>query len=262
MFKKGLIAASLVLGVLSFAHADEQTVIKNIKDHEKMAGSTVVINHNLTNKIKEKYPSIDGYIVSVNGANLLSNADGTLVFQLSTAFQTDTMEPLQSFVNYELMEGNKDWYTVPLPEGVDKKADVYVFTDPTCGYCRKMHSEKALYDMLGIQLHVIPYPSQGLTYDNPGYSKWVDVVCSAEPGQAYHDVIMGKEIAPPTEGEASSKSKSECEAEIEKGYRFGREIGLRGTPYIIGYGQSGERMMTPGYVPINELAKGLGVESK
>jgi len=265
MFKKGLIAVSLLVGALGIAQADTSTVISNLTKHERMMNSVVTVDAKMTAVIKEKYPSIDGYVVDVSGSRLLSNNDGTLIYQLASVFDTATMENLQTVVNYEIMEepGNSDWFTVPLPADSEKRADIYVFSDPTCGYCRKMHGEKAKYDEYGVQMHIIPYPRQGLTEANPGYTQWVEAACSVDGGEAYHQMTTGTYTvsAETTEKLNDPVAKAACVAKVRSGYALGREVGLRGTPFIIGYGSNGERMMTPGYVPIDEIAKQLGALS-
>lgn len=261
MFKKGFVATALLLGTLGSAHADTQTVVANIGKSETMANASIVVDTKMTKVLLDKVPSLDGYIVNVGGSRVLSNADGTIVSQLASVYITESMESLQTVINYEIMElkGNKDWFSMSLPEGVEKTGDVYVFSDPTCGYCRKMHTEKSKYDEYGIQMHIIPYPRQGLTEDNPGYTQWIEAACSANAGDAYHHIIMGEPVPKSIKGEVGDKAY--CESRVVQGYNLGREVGLRGTPYVIAYGQNGERVMTPGYIPVDKLAESIGVST-
>lgn len=257
MFKKGFVATTLLLGTLGLAHADTQKVLDNITQNDKMATVKVAIDTKMTKLLHGKLPELEGYVVDVGGSRLLSNGDGTMVSQLASVFVTESMENLQTVINYEIMEekGNKNWFTIPLPDGVEKTADVYIFSDPTCGYCRKIHTEKEQYDELGIQMHIIPYPRQGLTEKNPGYTQWIDAACAVDGGQAYHHLILGE----PMPEADQSKDKAACAERVDQGYALGRDIALRGTPYIIGYANNGKKMMKPGYVPIGALAQELGV---
>lgn len=256
MFNKGIIATALLLTVGS-AIADESAVIKNIGKHERMANAVITIDRAMTETIKEAYPTINGYVVQVSGSRLLSNKDGTLVYQLKSIFDTTTMQDLQSTINYSLMEneGNKDWFAVPLEGEVEKQADIYVFSDPTCGYCKKMHTEKKGYDEYGIQMHIIPYPRSGLREGTPGYDNWVKTVCATNSGQTYHEGMLTgtfPDIAP----EADIES---CKAKVEQGFLLGREFGISGTPYKIGYSVNGEKMMAPGYIQVDKLATALKI---
>ena len=239
MFKKGIIAASLLL-TIGTAVADEDTVIKNITSHERMANAVVTIDQEMTAKIKKAYPSVDGYVVNVSGSRLLSNSDGSLVYQLKSIFDTATMQDLQSTINYAVMEkaGNKDWIDLPLNGDVEKQADIYAFSDPTCGYCKKMHTEKDRYDGYGIQLHVIPYPRSGLREGTPGYDNWVKTVCAVNSGEVYHEGILSGVFPEIPEG----ADVQGCKDMVEKGFRLGRELGISGTPFKVGYALNGQKL--------------------
>lgn len=47
----------------------------------------------------------------------------------------------------------------------DEKHVVTVFTDITCGYCRKLHREMKDYNDLGITVRYLAYPRQGVPSD-------------------------------------------------------------------------------------------------
>tara|TARA_R110001583_G_scaffold4718_1_gene26846 strand:+ start:6759 stop:7565 length:807 start_codon:yes stop_codon:yes gene_type:complete len=256
MFKKGIIATALLL-TAGTAIADDNTIVKNLGQHERMANASISIDYEMTDKIKAQHPSLDGYIVNVSGSRLLSNEDGTLVSQLKSIFDTATMQDLQTSVNYALMEkeANRNWFDVPLADGIQKQADVYVFSDSTCGYCKKMHTEKAQYDAYGIQMHIIPYPRSGLRAGTPGYDNWVKTACAVNIGQVYHDGILSG-VYPEISPEADVES---CKAEVERGYRLGREFGISGTPFKIAYAVNGSKMMAPGYIQVDKLAAELNI---
>ena len=44
----------------------------------------------------------------------------------------------------------------------DEKHSVYVFTDITCGYCKKLHDQMGGYNELGITVNYIAYPRNGI----------------------------------------------------------------------------------------------------
>ena len=48
----------------------------------------------------------------------------------------------------------------------NEKYVVNVFTDITCGYCRKMHAEMADYNARGITFRYLAYPRSGIIGKN------------------------------------------------------------------------------------------------
>ena len=259
MFNKGLVAISLLVGSMSMAHADPATVVQNIKLNENMKGANVSVSESLTETIRAQVPSLNGYVVTVNGVNLLSNEDGTILSHLNASFDTFSMQPLQSVVSWGVFDAhsNDEWFTNPLPEGTVKTGDVYVFTDPTCGYCRKLHSEHEGYEELGLQVHLIPYPRYGLSAKNDGYNQWLSVACSASPVEAYNEVSAGAPVPLLT---AKGERLQECVDKISDGYNFGKNMGVSGTPNVIAKAVNGKKLINPGYLPVAQLAEALGIE--
>jgi thiol:disulfide interchange protein DsbC len=107
-----------------------------------------------------------------------------------------------------------------------------VFTDVDCGYCRKLHSQIAEYNRLGIRVRYAFYPRTG-----PGTESWHKaeaVWCSVDRQAALTLAKAGKEVpAKPTCGTTP----------VAHTYELGQELGMRGTPgiftehgdYIAGY---------------------------
>ena len=111
-----------------------------------------------------------------------------------------------------------------------------VFTDIDCGYCRKLHSQMAEYNALGIRIRYMAYPRAGL--DSESYDKAVDVWCAKDRKQAMTDAKNGKNV----------ESES-CESPVKAQYQLGARLGVSGTPAL--FLESGE--MLPGYVPPKRL---------
>ena len=62
------------------------------------------------------------------------------------------------------------------------KATIAVFTDVDCGYCRKLHSEVAELNALGIAVHYLAFPRAGL--GSPSFRKIASAWCAKDPGAA------------------------------------------------------------------------------
>jgi thiol:disulfide interchange protein DsbC len=123
----------------------------------------------------------------------------------------------------------------------DPKYTITVFTDVDCGYCRKLHSQIAEYNRLGMRVRYLFYPRSGPQSES--WDKAVEVWCSPKRTEALTRAKRGEEL----------KAKPCGRSPVERHYDLGQAFALRGTPAIIL--PSGE--MLPGYVPPAALADHL-----
>lgn len=122
-----------------------------------------------------------------------------------------------------------------------EKHVVTVFTDITCGYCRKLHNEMAEYNDLGITVRYLAFPRQGVPSDNA--SNMRSIWCAKDPRKAMNDAQNGKSIA--------SANSSVCDPDINGQYQLGSTLGVNGTPAIVLENGS----LIPGYQPPQNLLK-------
>jgi len=123
----------------------------------------------------------------------------------------------------------------------DPKYTITVFTDIDCGYCRRLHSQIAEYNKLGIRVRYMFFPRSGP--DTESWHKAEAVWCAPNRNEALTRAKNGEAIKSPN-----------CPAEIVKrDYELGHKLNVEGTPAI--FLASGE--MLPGYAAPGELAKYL-----
>lgn len=118
------------------------------------------------------------------------------------------------------------------------KAQILVFTDTECPFCHKLHEDIEELNELGITVHYLAYPRQGL--DTSAYKTLVKVWCAEDRREAMNDAIDGDDV-----------DAAECANPVAKQYELGRSIGIQGTPAIVL--QSGQ--MITGYRAPKDLAK-------
>ena len=123
----------------------------------------------------------------------------------------------------------------------DPKYTVTVFTDVDCPYCRKLHSQIALYNRLGIRVRYLLYPRTGPNSES--WTKAEQVWCSPDHNAALTRAKLGEEL----------KTKPCNNNPVARSYALGQGFALEGTPAIIM--PNGE--MLPGYVPPDVLAQHL-----
>ena len=118
------------------------------------------------------------------------------------------------------------------------KYTITVFTDVDCQYCRKLHSDMAELNRLGIRVRYMFYPRTG-----PNTESWhkAEVVwCSTNRNDALTRAKAGATL---------DLSKATCATPVKREYDLGQAVGVRGTPAIMTDG--GE--FIPGYMPPREL---------
>jgi thiol:disulfide interchange protein DsbC len=121
------------------------------------------------------------------------------------------------------------------------KYTVTVFTDVDCPYCRKLHSQIAAYNSLGVRVRYLLFPRNG-----PKTASWTkaeQVWCSADRNDALTRAKLGQEL----------KTKPCANNPVAHSYALGQDFALQGTPAIIL--PDGE--LLPGYVPPDVLVQHL-----
>lgn len=112
-----------------------------------------------------------------------------------------------------------------------------IFTDIDCGYCRKMHSQMAEYNRLGIRVRYLFFPRSGPNTES--WHKAESVWCAANRTDALTRAKNGETVKSP-----------KCPTNIvARDFELGQKLGVDGTPAI--FLPTGE--LLPGYSPPSEL---------
>ncbi|MCL9775179.1 bifunctional protein-disulfide isomerase/oxidoreductase DsbC [Vibrio methylphosphonaticus] len=127
----------------------------------------------------------------------------------------------------------------------DEKYAVTIFTDITCGYCVRLHSQMQGYNDLGITVRYLAYPREGA--NGQVAENMAKIWCDEDPNTAMHDAKVNRK-QPSFDGDLA-----QCKATIATHYNLGRELGISGTPAI--FLPNGE--MVGGYLPPADLLKRL-----
>ena len=119
---------------------------------------------------------------------------------------------------------------------------ITVFTDVDCQYCRKLHSEMAELNKLGIRVRYMFYPRTGPNTES--WRKAEAVWCSADRNEA---------LTRAKAGGAVDIGKSCGPTPVAREYELGQSIGVQGTPAIVTENGS----FINGYMPPQDLLKEL-----
>lgn len=120
------------------------------------------------------------------------------------------------------------------------RAELYVYTDIDCGYCRKLHQEVPALNEAGIAIRYLAFPRAGLTGES--YDKISAVWCAADRRSAMTAAKAGKGVEAPT-----------CDNPVAEHFALGQAMGVGGTPAV--FTPSGREL--GGYIPAERLIKML-----
>lgn len=114
--------------------------------------------------------------------------------------------------------------------------EVTVFTDTSCGYCRKLHEEREQLLSSGVRLKYVLYPRAGI--DSETAALLESVWCADDANAALTAAKMDQPVSP-----------AQCTNPLVPSIAAANEIGLQGTPML--FLSSGE--VVRGYRPAAEL---------
>ena len=231
LFKRAVILATALLGTTAFAADSQDDVTAKIEsklgfDVVAVADAPVEGLYQVTTSKGLFYVSKDGkYLVQAR----IYNMDAGMRNETEVALSSLRLEGINAFDDSAIE------FTAE-----DEKYTITVFTDITCGYCRKLHREIETFNDLGITVRYLAFPRSGL--NSQGFRDMVSVWCADNPQQALTDAKSGESVEAQT-----------CKNKVAQQYEFGQQIGVNGTPNII----LPDGSLIPGYQPAEAIAQVL-----
>ena len=115
----------------------------------------------------------------------------------------------------------------------DGKRVLYVFSDPECGYCKRL--EPTLQQLNNVTIYTFLFPILGEKSNQSAKSVW----CATDKNKAWAEYMLrGGTLLP-----------AECDTPIQRNVALGTALGITGTPTLI----SGSGRMQPGAIPLDKL---------
>ena len=175
-------------------------------------------------KVEDVRPSpVTGLYEVTSGAEVgYVSADGRFyvdgdVFDMNS--KHNLTEDKRKVGRLALLAGVKDEDAIIFAPKGTAQHTVTVFTDVDCVHCRRMHSEIAELNKLGIRVRYLSFPRGG-----PGSDSWRKaeaVWCSADRKDALTRAKKGETLP-----------AGKCESPVAVEYELGRSLGVSGTPGI------------------------------
>lgn len=228
------IFALFLLAMISVAHAGENEIRQSLQSKFPNIGK-------LDHIVKTSYAGL--YEIVIGDQLLYTDEQGQYLFDgsvIEVKTRTDlTEQRRRQLFAIEFDKLPLEW-AVKKVKGNGKRKMAY-FTDPNCGYCKRL--EKELTKVSDVTLYLFMYPIFA------GSDEIVrNVRCAKDPVKAWDD-LMQKDIAPVS---------ASCKTPTDKVMSLGQKLRVNGTPNLI----FGNGMQVPGFLPAEELEKRLNESVK
>lgn len=191
--------------------------------------------------------AIDGLVeVQTAGGILFASPDGqhfiagTLYEMDENGGYSDVLAKRQAPLNAKKIAQFQDSMIEYKAE--NEKYVVTVFTDITCGYCVRLHSQMKDYNDAGITIRYLAFPRQGLSGDVA--KNMAAIWCADDPKSALEKAKIDRQVP-----DMKANMAAQCQQTIAQHYQLGRELGISGTPAL--FLPNGE--MVGGYLPAAQL---------
>jgi thiol:disulfide interchange protein DsbC len=237
LIPQAVIASMVLMLSISFAYAAEES-LEDMTRLLKLRLGTDVVDTPVATGIEGVYQTRFGskFAYLIEGGRYVFIGD---LVDLEKA-QNLTEGSRRALVTQELASFSEEKLIV-FPADNEELAVLNVFTDTSCGYCQKLHTEVKYLQQAGISVHYIPYPRGGSR--GPGYSDLRKVWC-ADDKLAAMSVAKGAAA-----GSLAASGDCESARYVDEGYELGNRVGVTGTPAL--YAADGTKFN--GYVPYEQL---------
>jgi len=193
---------------------------------------------------------ISGLNEAVTERGIVYVSDDGSYFLAGHLYQNNGAEPMNlteqkmAKINKGKLQGMEDEMIVYPAK--NEKYVVTVFTDTSCGYCRKLHNEMQAYNDAGITIRYLAFPRGGERSGN--FAEMSAVWGAKDPAKAMNDAKNGG---------FDSSGVTQRDDLVRKQYELGVAMGVNGTPAMI----LEDGTMLPGYQPAARLRQVLDSRS-
>ena len=219
---------------ISSAQAGENEIRQSLQNKFPNIGK-------LEHVVKTSYAGL--YEVIIDDQLLYTDAQGQSLFS-GNVIEVKSRRNLTEERSRQLFAVEFD--KLPLELAIKKvkgngKRKLAQFTDPNCGFCKRL--EKEFTKVTDVTIYSFLYPVF------QGSDEIVrNVYCAKDPVKAWDDLMLNG-IAP---------ASASCKTPIDSVLALGKKLRVNGTPNLI----FGDGVQNPGYLPAEELEKRLGGADK
>ena len=224
----GLACASLAPAKFAFAQTEQQ--IKT--DIQKKLGANAKVRSVTTAPVSGLYEVLVGNDIFYTDASGKYLIQGEIIELASGKNITEQRQADLNRIKWTDLNQANAFKTVR-GNGMRQLA---VFSDPNCGYCKRLEKSMQQLDNVTIYTYLIPI----LSADSAQKSK--QIWCSADPYKTYSDWMINGTVP---------SGKADCSNPLDKNLAFAKAYGITGTPTL--FFTDGSRF--PGAVQLTDIEK-------
>jgi thiol:disulfide interchange protein DsbC len=228
LFAAGLLCTSILSSGVAQAQADQQI---KLDIQKKLGGSA---------KVRSVTPApVSGlYEVLIGNEIFYTDSSGKYLIQgeiIELATGKNMTEQRQADLNRIKWSDLNQANAFKTVRGNGNR-QLAIFSDPNCGYCKRLEKSLQQLDNVTIYTYLIPILSPDSTL------KAKQIWCSSDPYKAYIDWMVNG-VAP--------SGKTDCSNPLDKNLAFAKSYGITGTPTL--FFTDGSRF--PGAVQLSDIEK-------
>lgn len=240
----GISQPSLAMDEDKSAEQIEKAILSSLRDSRPGLDFGNVTPSPIPGYYEVSINEVQAVYVSEDGKHFFSGElyfvePGRLVNATEMARSADRLEALATVSESEMI--------VFSPKG-ETKAIMSIFTDVTCGYCRKLHAQMDEMNELGIEVRYLAYPRSGIQQNGEFTASYLETAkawCADDRQDAMTDIKGGVPV-----------SVALCsDNPLEKHFLLGQKFGVTGTPAIV----MPDGTLLPGYRSPQDYAALLGI---
>ena len=214
----GLIAASFLLagcGNKADITPERDQLLQGLNDELPAGLSVDEIRDSVIPGLLEVRVGPQIYYATEDGKYIVSGAiiDREAEANLTAQSQAEVVQGMLAAVDRDKTHS----YT---PEG-EVKRSVYVFTDPTCPYCQRFHSEIPALNAAGIEVVYLGFPRSGVGSD--AYHQLTSAFCSKDKDAAFDHLMRDP---------ATAIDSDRCLSPVDFHYDLAARLQVQGTPAV------------------------------
>lgn len=230
-------ALPLLLALSCAAHADEASLRENLQKNHPQIGQVEQVNKSPIPGLYEVVTPGHLFYTDESGNYLIN---GVIWDLRSMRNLTDERESKLFAVAFKNLPFDMAFKEV---KGNGKRK-MMIFTDPNCGYCKKLEGE--LKNVTNVTIYRLMYP----IFEGSDV-KVRNVWCSKDKVKTWTAMMLNGVNAP-------AATDPKCNYPMAKAQEWGQRMRINGTPAII----FADGSVNPGYMPAEDLNKALDEASK
>ena len=196
----------------------------------------------------ERISTVNDHLIQVNGNGeiFFATPDGSHlmfgdVLDVTGKLPVNiTLQAKAEKIHAEVTDGHSIDYIAP-----NEKYSVIIFTDISCSFCKRLHSNIQAYLDKGISIHYLAFPRNGI--DTQIAEVMRSVWNSKDRKALFDDAMKGNFPAP-----------LKSDTLVTQQYELGRQMGVAGTPAIL----LPNNQLVPGALSPDELLDAMNGKTK